>query len=41
MQTLAILLKMGGGVFIGGDMEANFTTDTQGMAVQSLPHIFK
>jgi len=32
-------LKGGTKIFIGGDMETKFGAETEGMAIQSLPHL--
>jgi len=32
-------LKGGTKIFIGGDMEAKYGADTEGRAIQSLPHM--
>jgi len=39
MQVLLSFLKGRTKIFIGDDMEAKFGAETEGMAVQSLPHI--
>jgi len=33
-------LKEGTKIFIGGDMEAKFGAETEGTAIQSLPHMW-
>lgn len=35
----SVLLKRGTKIFIGGDMETKFGAKTEGMAIQSLPHL--
>jgi len=40
MRMLQSFLKEGTKIFIGGDMESKFRTETEGMAIQSLPHMW-
>jgi len=36
---LQTFLKGGTKIFIGGDMKTKFGAETEGMAIQSLPHL--
>ena len=40
VQMLPLLLKMGNKNTIGGDMEAKSKAETEGTAIQSLPHMW-
>jgi len=39
VQMLHSILKGGTKIFIGGDIEAKFGAETEGAAIQSLPHM--
>jgi len=40
VQMLHSFLKGGTKIFIEGDMETKFGAETEGMAIQSLPHMW-
>jgi len=40
MQMLQSFLKAGTKIFIGGNMEAKFGAETEGTAIQNLPHMW-
>jgi len=40
VRLLYSFLKGGTKIFIGGDMETKFGAENEGMAIQSLPHMW-